>query len=281
MKNETVTDSDHYGAMRKFWEKRWSDSHFAQEYATNLYPRRQEEFNAIRHYLPESGLVLEAGCSFGHVAEYFRQLGYSVVGLDYVFDSLATGRTNAPKLALAQGDIHALPFEDNSLGGYLSFGVLEHFELGPMPALREAFRVLKPGGVIALTMPVPTPLVREWIPRLRPWLSLNPVRRNGHLRRAFGKEPLGREKKQPQNGFYEKPYSAQEVRRFLLDSGFEVVLQMPIYHSFWLWLASGVFRESESYYKPNRRAEVLAKRLKRVLPWSTAFMGLAIATKPN
>jgi SAM-dependent methyltransferase len=275
-----LKDSE-YDAMRDFWTSHWSATKFAEEYQTNFYPRRQEEFEAIIEHLPRTELVIEAGCSFGHVAEYFRELGYRIVGLDYVFDSLAAGRTKAPKLALTQGDIHALPFPDNSFGGYLSFGVLEHFEFGPMPALREAFRVLKPGGVIAVTMPVPTPLVREWIPKLRPWLSLDSVRRNRHLRHVFGKEPLAVEEKQPQNGFYEKPYSHSEVRSFLLDSGFEVVLQMPIYHSFWLWLASGVFREPNSYYKPNRRAEVLASLLKNLLPWSTAFMGLAIGTKPS
>jgi len=270
-----------YDAMRNFWASHWSATKFDEEYQTNFYPRRQEEFAAIIEHLPRTELVVEAGCSFGHVAEYFRELGYRVVGLDYVFDSLAAGRTNAPKLALTQGDIHALPFQDNSLGGYLSFGVLEHFEFGPMPALREAFRVLKPGGVIAVTMPVPTPLVRKWIPQLRPWLSLDPIRRNTLLRQIFGKEPLAAAGKENQNGFYEKPYSRSEVQNFLEASGFEVVVQMPIYHSFWLWLASGVFREPHSYYKPNQRAEVLASRLKNLFPWSTAFMGLAIGTKPS
>jgi SAM-dependent methyltransferase len=276
-----VQNEASYDAMHDFWESHWSATKFEAEYQTNFYPRRQEEFEAIIRLLPRDEMILEAGCSFGHVAEYFRELGYNVIGVDYVFDSLAVGHQKAPALTLTQGDIHALPFHDNSVGAYLSFGVLEHFEFGPMPALREAFRVLKPGGVIAITMPVPTPLVREWLPRLRPWLSLDPLRRNKHLRRAFGKEPSAIEAPPKQNGFYEKPYPHSQVRSFLLESGFEVVVQMPIYHSFWLWLASGLFRESEGYYKPNQRAEALAKRLKNVLPWSTAFMGLAIGTKPR
>ena len=266
--------------MRDFWASHWSATKFEEEYQTNFYPRRQEEFEAIIKHLPKNELIIEASCSFGHVAEYFRRLGYQVVGLDYVFDSLTAGRTHAPQLKLAQGDIHSLPFADNSIGGYMSFGVLEHFEFGPMPALREAFRVLKPGGVIPLTMPVPTPLVREWIPKLRPWLSLDPLHRNNQLRRVFGKEEFVAAKNGSNgNGFYEKPYSHNDVREFLEAAGFTVVSQMPIYHSFWLWLASRMFREPESYYKSNQRAEALAARLKRLLPWSTAFMGLAIATK--
>lgn len=274
------TTEANYDVMKRFWGSHWSGTKFDEEYQTNFYARRQEEFEAITRHLPRTELVLEAGCSFGHVAEYFRALGYRIVGLDYVFDSLAAGRVKAPKLSFTQGDIHSLPFSDDSLGGYLSFGVLEHFEFGPMPALREAFRVLKPGGVIAVTMPVPTPLVRKWIPQLRPWLSLDPLRRNNQLRSVFGKEPLDTDHEAHTNGFYEQPYSRSEVREFLEAAGFKVVLQMPIYHSFWLWLASGIFREPNSYYKPTQRAEVLALRLKRLLPWSTAFMGLAIGTKP-
>jgi SAM-dependent methyltransferase len=277
---EQLNHASSYDSMRDFWQSHWSATKFQEEYQTNFYPRRQEEFDAIIKHLSKSELVVEAGCSFGHVAEYFRKLGYRVIGLDYVFDSLAAGHANAPVLALAQGDIHSLPFADNSIGGYLSFGVLEHFQFGPQPALREAYRVLSPGGVIAVTMPVPTPLVREWIPKLRPWLSLNPLRRNNHLRRAFGKEVLTPEPAFDGNGFYERPYSQTEVRDVLEASGFRVLLQMPIYHSFWLWLASGVFREPAGYYKSNKRAESIAKFLKKTFPWHTAFFSLTICEKP-
>ncbi len=267
--------------MREFWTQHWLNTHYAKEFAANFYPRRQEEFSAIMRYLPRDEQILEAGCSFGHVAEYLRRLGYQVVGLDYVFDSLALGRIQAQKLTLTQGDIHALPFSDNSLGAYLSFGVLEHFEFGPMPALREAFRVLKPGGVIALTMPVPTLLVRQWIPRMRPWLSLDPLRRNTQLRRLFGKEPLAKSNGNGCGEFYERPYGPTEVRAFLDEAGFRVILQMPIYHSFWWWLIGGAFRKKDSYYKSNKMGEAIARFSKNLFPWSTAFMGLAIGVKPG
>ncbi|HYJ86795.1 MAG TPA: class I SAM-dependent methyltransferase [Pyrinomonadaceae bacterium] len=285
MKDQATGELGHYDAMRKFWDQHWSDTHYANEYATNLYPRRQEEFQTIMEYLPRTGLVLEAGCSFGHVAEYFRVSGYQVVGLDYVFDSLAVGRQKAPALTVTQGDIHSLPFADNSLGGYLSFGVLEHFEFGPMPALREAFRVLKPHGVIAVTMPLPSPLIRDWIPRVRPWLSLDPLRRNSHLRRVFGKAPLtsngGLANESGRNGFYEQPYSPRAVHDFFTKAGFEVVVQRPIYHSFWWWLVGEAFRETNGYYQSNKAGEVVARYAKTVFPWSTAFMSLAIGIKPN
>src|SRR6266852_9612078 len=94
-----------YDTMRSFWKSHWSATKFEEEYQTNFYPRRQEEFAAIIRHLPRTELVVEAGCSFGHVAKYFRELGYKVIGVDYVFDSLAVGHQKAPGLTLTQGDI--------------------------------------------------------------------------------------------------------------------------------------------------------------------------------
>src|SRR5207247_7687334 len=49
------------------------------------------------------------------------------------------------------GDITSLPYDSESLSGYLSFGVIEHFREGPSAALVEANRVLRPGGVALIS----------------------------------------------------------------------------------------------------------------------------------
>ena len=113
-----------YDAMQKYWDGHWSDSQFNSEYATNYYPRRQEEFQTIFRFLPKGGIVLEAGCAYGQVVAYFVDQGYRAVGLDYSPGALAIGRTCLPGLSLVQGDIHSVPYRDNSLDGYVSFGVL-------------------------------------------------------------------------------------------------------------------------------------------------------------
>lgn len=206
-----------YDTIQAHWDSHWSANRFADEYATNLYPRRQEEFRAICRYLERDALVLEAGCGYGQVVKYFQEQGYETAGLDYAPQGLEIGRANARDLKLVQGDIHALPFPDNALGRYLSFGVLEHFDFGPLPALREAYRVLKPGGIVALTMPLPTALVREWIPRARPWLHLEPLKRNRFLRRMFGKRATI--DTPAQDSFYEQPYAREQVRSFFDRDG--------------------------------------------------------------
>jgi len=50
------------------------------------------------------------------------------------------------------GDIHDLPLPDNSEEAILCFAVLEHVE-EPQQAVREIYRVLKPGGVAYLYAP--------------------------------------------------------------------------------------------------------------------------------
>jgi SAM-dependent methyltransferase len=50
------------------------------------------------------------------------------------------------------GDIHNLPFADNSKEAILCLAVLEHVE-NPIKAMDELYRVLKPGGKLLLYVP--------------------------------------------------------------------------------------------------------------------------------
>lgn len=50
------------------------------------------------------------------------------------------------------GDIHELPYADNSLDAVICMAVLEHVE-EPQKAVREMYRVLKPGGYCFIYVP--------------------------------------------------------------------------------------------------------------------------------
>jgi len=89
------------------------------------------------HYpLPQSekAICLDLGCGHGGYKRFIEQLGYVWCGVDY-------SRKGAPIFA----DAHALPFMSNSFELISSLAVLEHLKF-PDVALREAFRILQPGG---------------------------------------------------------------------------------------------------------------------------------------
>jgi SAM-dependent methyltransferase len=97
--------------------------------------------------------VLDAGCGTGVVAVTAARLGARVTGLDLTPPLLVRARENAQiagvQIDWREGDVEALPFEDDSFDVVLSqFGHI--FAPRPEVAIAQLLRVLKPGGTIAL-----------------------------------------------------------------------------------------------------------------------------------
>ena len=242
------------------------------------YPRVAEEIAFYKTYLPNDGKLLEAGCGVGHVVHYWRHQGYDLIGLDYTASGLAVGRAADKEMPLTCGDIHQLPFANDSLASYLSFGVLEHFEHGPLPALVEANRVLRSGGILILSIPYPNRL--DQIRKVRSALNLNLFRRNSLLRSLFRKHPAKVKKAAPaSNGFYETRYTHRQIAQFVELAGFRVLLQRPIGHSFSWYLFARHFRKRDGYFETTDLCERVAASVKPLAPWSTCFASLTVADK--
>jgi SAM-dependent methyltransferase len=101
---------------------------------------------------PQAGhRVLEVGCGAGHLLA--RLPAGRAVGLDLAESLLArTVRRLGPHAVLAQGDAGALPFATGAFDRVYCSEVLEHI-VDPAAAVREIGRVVRPGGVVVLSVP--------------------------------------------------------------------------------------------------------------------------------
>jgi SAM-dependent methyltransferase len=104
--------------------------------------------------LAEGRHVLDAGCGVGWgTVELARGGARSVTGVDIDDIALMSARErSAGNAEFVRGDLAALPFADGSFDLVVSFDAIEHVA-DPSRALDEFRRVLRPGGVLAVSTP--------------------------------------------------------------------------------------------------------------------------------
>ena len=146
--------------------------------------------NFDRLKLEEEHMVLDLGCGFGrHAFEVLRR-GAEVVACDMALNELYEVRATYAAMAevgeikvtsgafTSAGDATRLPFQDETFDRIIASEVLEHI-YNDEDALDELFRVLKPQGILAITVPSYFPEKICW------WLSDEyhaPIEVGGHVR---------------------------------------------------------------------------------------------------
>lgn len=112
----------------------------------NTLPIRAKHFidKCVEFTIPERSIVLCVGCRNSAELDYFRDKSVrEVLGIDLQSD-------NQDILVM---DMHAMTFPSESFDLVYSSHSLEHAH-DPQQAVKEFLRVVRPGGVIAVEVPV-------------------------------------------------------------------------------------------------------------------------------
>ncbi|MEA3402260.1 MAG: methyltransferase domain-containing protein [Armatimonadota bacterium] len=114
--------------------------------------RRRIVHRLIEFYGPQRDdlRILDAGCGTGGTLVALRDLG-EAWGCDISQQAVTLARTRGLS-DLRLCDVVKLTFEDESFDVVVSCDVLEHVEQDAL-AMREMARVLKPGGLLVVTVP--------------------------------------------------------------------------------------------------------------------------------
>ncbi len=99
----------------------------------------------------EGERILDAGCGTGVFTLDYLAAGAHVVGLDISEPmlALAVAKASGYPFVAVQGDMLALPFEDDHFDKAVSVTALEFIE-DARKAVDELFRVTKPGGLVVV-----------------------------------------------------------------------------------------------------------------------------------
>ena len=120
---------------------------------------RVVEYPFVYQSLPKApGTILDIGSVHTRLPIVLASRGYRVVSLDYL-----PYPYRHPNLCAVRGDAMRCPFAAQSFDAILAISVIEHVgighygdpsrDIGDREAVREIARLLKPGGLVLLTVP--------------------------------------------------------------------------------------------------------------------------------
>jgi SAM-dependent methyltransferase len=121
-------------------------------------PWTRLRLSAVRDMLrPEPGeRVLDLGSAGGAMTHYLSTFRCRTFGVDAEPEAVETATRFFPSLRFEVADVTALPFSDESFEKAVAADLVEHLEDPDLARmLGEAYRVLVPGGALAIYTPNP------------------------------------------------------------------------------------------------------------------------------
>jgi len=144
-------------------------NHYPQEYSPYKKDMRDEKSTIRRldtqyglsrrckllmKYTLQPGSILDIGCATGLFLNAMQQHGWQSTGVELSPYAAEYARQQF-QLKVKTGTVEKANFPDNSFDVVTMWDVLEHV-IDPKATLFEIARILKPGGLLALSLPNPT-----------------------------------------------------------------------------------------------------------------------------
>jgi 2-polyprenyl-3-methyl-5-hydroxy-6-metoxy-1,4-benzoquinol methylase len=147
----------YHASLAEGWERRYQKGSFQMRPAVLL--------KCLQGWDLAGTVWLDAGCGTGTLARWLATRGCSVLGVDAAFEMVAAARAapaqDSDRLSFVRVQtIARLALDNCSLDGILCSSVLEYVP-DPEACLTEFARVLKPGGLLLVSIPNRNSLVRR------------------------------------------------------------------------------------------------------------------------
>jgi SAM-dependent methyltransferase len=265
-----VGEADWSSGGGEYWDavaERWLESH-----PQRLWRQHSDSVNAelLERWLPVNlASVLKTDLFDEAVSaglyQTLVQHADRVVGIDASSAIVAAALSKHPGLVAHRADVRRLPFADGEFDAVVSNSTLDHFDSRDeiVVALRELNRVLRPRGVLVLT------LVNPW----HPVLAVTKALPRGALNRAWASVGGTSSRAGLLPYYVGSTFDVRQLRRLLAKLGFAVVDTGAVVHVPRI-LAVVVARQIER--RPNARShERFLEALmafERLSSWPTRFL---------
>ena len=157
-----------------------------EEFAINNYFSNAFVKSILSITKIEKGKIFEPGSGGGMTCANFAQLGFEIISMDLSNNALRKGISLFKSLSLNAkfllGDLFNLPIKDEQFDIVFNQGVMEHFRLANMDALKgvkEMLRVLKKEGTLIIFVPAYfSPLFFKLIDKYWPYTEQDFLHKN-------------------------------------------------------------------------------------------------------
>ena len=114
-----------------------------------------DRFCDIALALQDTHRVLDVGAGHGLLLSFLKELGHECHGLDVIDQVSAHPDTYGKGIVFKVCNVEAdrIPYPDEFFDAVVCCQVLEHFTHSHLPAMKEMWRVLRPGGIVEVDVP--------------------------------------------------------------------------------------------------------------------------------